>query len=276
MGSEDSLSGNVSTSSRVIPQATSSEIIAVKCGSATGELYLEKFKGATGSKGGVKCILSHSKWFTPVEFESLGGKEKSKNWRHSIYHGNTQLGNYLSSLADNGRGLSPIHSSSRSQSPAPIHDGPLTPPVSSSLINPLLAFIKAYRLRGDVSGLRNALLSVVDSSRLVDAHKSLWQHCKNDLEELGLSFKNRRDSNKRSVSDAILGDIIVAFDTLDNASKLPAIFVEATDLFSIPPVVLDPVAKRLSENTYSIDCFTSVVSQLSEKFSIPPADTSLL
>ena len=112
-----------------------------------------------------------------------------------------------------------------------------------------------------------------DSSLLVDAHKSLWQHWKNDLEELGLSFTNRRDSDKRSVSDAILGDIIVAFDALDNASKLPAIFVEATDLLSIPPVVLDPIAKKLSENTFSIDCLTSVVSQLSEKFSLPPADT---
>ena len=145
-------------------------------------------------------------------------------------------------------------------------------PLLSLLTNPLLAFIKAYRSRGDVSGLHNALLSVVDSSLLVDAHKSLWQHCK---EELGLSFKNRRDSDKRSVSDAILGDIIVAFDTLDNASKLPDIFVEATDLLSIPPVVPDPITKKLSENTSSIDCLTSVVSQLSEKFSLPPADTSL-
>ena len=149
----------------------------------------------------MKCILSRSKWFTPVEFEPLGGKDKSKNWRRSIYHGNSQLGNYLSSQADNARGLSPIHSSSRSQSPAPVHDRSLIPPVSSVLINPILAFIKAYRLRGDISGLRNALLSVVDSLLLVDAHKSLWQHCKNDLEELGLSFKNRRDSDKRSVSD---------------------------------------------------------------------------
>ena len=111
-GSEDSLSGNVSlsdnvsTSSQALPQAASSEIIAVKCGSATGDFYLEKFKGANG---GMKCILSRSKWFTPVEFESLGGKEKSKNWRHSIYHGNSQLGNYLSSRADNARGQSPIH-----------------------------------------------------------------------------------------------------------------------------------------------------------------------
>ena len=134
VGSEDFLSGSISTSSQALPQAASS---AVKCGSATGDLYLEKLKGATGSKGGVKCVLSYSNWFTLVEFETLGGKEKSKNWKRS------QLGNYLSSLADSARGLSPIHSSSSSQSPAPIRDGSLIPPVSSLLTNPLLAFIKA-------------------------------------------------------------------------------------------------------------------------------------
>ena len=56
-----------------------------------------------------------------------------------------------------------------------------------------------------------------------------------------VSFINRRNSDKRSVSDAILGDIIVAFDALDN---VPATFVEATDFLSIPPVVLDPIAKK--------------------------------
>ena len=44
----------------------------------------------------------------------------------------------------------------------------------------LLAFVKAYKLRGDVSGLCNALLSVVDSLLLVDAHKSLWQQFKTE------------------------------------------------------------------------------------------------
>ena len=59
--------------------------------------------------------------------------------------------------------------------------------------------------RSDIIQYMNAFLSVVDSPLLVDAHKSHWQHCKNDLEELGLSFKNRRDCDKRSVSDTILG-----------------------------------------------------------------------
>ena len=81
------------------------------------------------------------------------------------------------------------------------------------------------------------------------AYKALWQHCKTDLETLGLSFKNRRDSDKRSVSDTILDDTTASFDALDEANKLPPIFVEATDLLSIPPNVLDPIAKKLSAKT---------------------------
>ena len=140
--------------------------------------------------------------------------------------------------------------------------GSLIPPVSSVLTNPILAFIKAYRLRGDVSGLAYALLSVVDSSLLTNLSGSIARMI---LKNLVCHLKTR-DSDKCSVPDAILGDIIVAFDTLDNASKPPAIFVEATDLLSISPV-LDPIAKKLSENTSSIDGLTSVVSQLSEKTS---------
>ena len=121
----------------------------------------------------------------------MGGRKKAKIGDVlSIME--TQLGNYLSSRAVKASGQSPIHSSSQSQSPAPVRDGSLIPPVSSVLTNPILAFIKAYRLRGDVSGLCNALLSVVDSLLLVDAHKSLWQHCKNDLEEFGLIYKQKK------------------------------------------------------------------------------------
>ena len=89
-----------------------------------------------------------------MAFETLW--EQGKKKKLEMFYLSWELGNYLSSLAGNARGLSPIHSSSRSQSPAPICDGSLIPPVSSVLTNPLLAFIKAYSLRDDVNGLRNA------------------------------------------------------------------------------------------------------------------------
>ena len=44
-----------------------SQTIAVKCGTATGELYLEKLSSAAGNKGSAKCILSNSIWYS-VEF----------------------------------------------------------------------------------------------------------------------------------------------------------------------------------------------------------------
>ena len=243
-------------------QASSgSDTVPVKCGTATGILHVDKIRGP-GNKGNLKCIFSDSKWYSPIEFEILGGKTKSRYWRRSILHENVQLGVFLTSVGIHPDKSSPTPGSSDAKQSCNL-----------PLSNPVLAFVKAYRLRGDVSGLRNTLLPAVDSSLLVDAHKALWQHCKDDLEELGLTFKSRRDSDKRSVSDAILSDIMTAFDALDNVCKLPAIFLEATDLLSIPPVLLDPIAKKLSENTSSIDGLTSIVTKLSEKFSLPPVDS---
>ena len=48
--------------------------ILVKCGSATGVLYLDKLIAS----GGQKCILSDFVWYTPSEFKGLGSKGRSK------------------------------------------------------------------------------------------------------------------------------------------------------------------------------------------------------
>ena len=246
-------SGSDNLSAPTLSQSSpGSDTVPVKCGTATGILYVDKISGP-GNKGDLKCIFSDSKWHSPIEFEILGGRTKSRNWRRSILHENIQLGVFLTSVGVHPDKSSPTPGSSDAKQSCNL-----------PLSNPVLVFVKAYRLRGDVSGLRNTLLPAVDSSLLVDAHKALWQHCKDDLEKLGLTFKSRRDSDKRSVSDVILGDIITAFDALDNACKLPAIFVEATDLLSIPPVVLDPIVKKQSENTSSIDGLTSTVTKLSD------------
>ena len=58
---------------------------------------------------------------------------------------------------------------------------------SSQLIDPVLVFIKPYRLRGDILGLKQAVLSSFDPTTLALAHKSVWDTCKVDLEQLGLT-----------------------------------------------------------------------------------------
>ena len=77
-------------------EAPIEQILVYKCGSASSILYLDKFNG----RGGQKCILSESVWYSPIEFEGLGGKGKSKNWRKSLLleSSGVLLGTYLSSI----------------------------------------------------------------------------------------------------------------------------------------------------------------------------------
>ena len=203
--------------------------ISVNCGIVTGELFPDKLKGVRASNwGSVKCILSNSVWCTPIEFECQGGKPKSRNWRRSIYQGNVQLGAYLSS--------SSFLLSECNHSP-PISRSPSPNPHSSSnfrLIDPVLAFIKAYRLKGDKLGLKQAVLSTFDPTSLRSSHKLLWDFCRDDLQQTGLTYYSRRGSEKRVLTDVLLADILVAFEKLDAADKLPTIFCEANDLIRLP------------------------------------------
>ena len=203
-------------------------VIPVRCGSVEGSLLLDKFGQLGKPENNSKCIYyrSKDKWVTPIEFESLGGKAKSCKWKQSIKtNNNVSVDTILSTSGLQAAKTSKTHlttplsqsessplsktlASSPSQTPLNVLDisalGSSTlSPILSSLTNPLLAFIKAYRLRGDVSGLRNVVLSTTDSVRLAEAYKSLWQSCKSDIEELSLSLMNHRDSDKCSMSDAI-------------------------------------------------------------------------
>ncbi|RXN25368.1 nuclear body protein SP140 isoform X1 [Labeo rohita] len=59
--------------------------LPVTCGNKEGTLYRDKLTR------GEKCIFSQECWFTPVEFEKFGGKERCKNWKSSIFCKNTTL-----------------------------------------------------------------------------------------------------------------------------------------------------------------------------------------
>ena len=148
-----------------------SQTIAVKCGTATGELYLEKLSSAAG-----KCILSNSVWYSPVEFEALGGRAKSKKWQKSVLcDDGVPLGSYLHSVGVKaGRASSPGVGPSSQVSDSTTSQ-PLRNPGPDFIIDPVLAFIKAYRLRGDCSGLKQAVCSAFDASSLSTAQKLLWE-----------------------------------------------------------------------------------------------------
>ena len=244
--------------SEACPQLESA--VSVKCGSVCGILYLDKLK-SKGHKGSLKCIYSGGTWYTPVEFECLGGKAKSKNWRKSILHDNVQLGIFLTSVDFPG---------TRSGSQSPRQLSPLrtcATDKSTLLIDPVLAFIKAFRLKGDNVKLKQAVISRFDSLSLSTAHRLLWDTCGSDLELLGLSFHQRRASEKRQLSDIILADILVALDKLDDNDKIPAVYCEALDLIRLPSLVLDPVSRQVETNTTTLASLVHVVHELPSKVS---------
>ena len=89
------------------------------------------------------------------------------------------------------------------------------------------------------------------------AYRALWGTCKEDFDQCGIVYHARRGSEKRLLVDALFSDIITAFDKLDSVQKIPPIFCEATDLIKIPSLEVDPVSKRLEENSSSLNSGSS-------------------
>lgn len=127
------------------------------------------------------------------------------------------------------------------------------------LCEPVLAFVKAFRLRGDANALKQAALGRFNSPALANAKKALWEACSTDLSLLELPFTPRRSSEKRSQASADLEDILGAFDKLD---KIPQIFCEVTDLVKLPPIAADPISELVSGNAASLRDLDGKVSEL--------------
>ena len=95
----------------------------------------------------------------------------------------------------------------------------------------------------------------------------LWDSCAEALRSLNLPFQQRRDSDKRKQITADVEDLLLAFDALDSVDSIPPIFCEASELFKLPPISLDPVAEQVEKNSSILKDLTSVMSQLESKFS---------
>ena len=64
------------------------------------------------------------------------------------------------------------------------------------LTDPVHAFVKVFRLRGDSDGLKQSALEHFDSGSLATSKKTLWDACKSDLEGAELTFHVCRGSEK--------------------------------------------------------------------------------
>ena len=64
--------------------------------------------------------------------------------------------------------------------------------------------MKAFRLRGDTSTLKQAVTAHFDTPSLIDAYKHLWNFCGDLLKELGVTYHTRRSTDKRDAFEATL------------------------------------------------------------------------
>ena len=88
----------------------------------------------------------------------------------------------------------------------------------TSVVDPVLAFIKAYRLKGDTDSLRRVVKDHFSSAHVENAKRLLWDSCGQLLEEVNLPFYARRDSENRSQLSANIEDLVAAFDGFGHAS----------------------------------------------------------
>ena len=251
----------------------------VSCGSNSAQLYLDKLDESRRPLG--KCILFKGSWFSPSDFESHCGK-KTKKWRQAITHLGKPLGDYNLSCSQTQRAkhashVADTHSRFQGHSPHVGSQGPsrsVSPALPSAsshihskpvLINSVLSFIKAYRLKGDVESLKKRVCQHFSPADVENAKKELWDYCRKDLEAAGIAYHIRRGSDKRSQLAANVDDLAEAFVALDSSDLIPGIYCEATDLLRIPSLSLDPVSEKVETNTLSLNDLVAKVGCLEAK-----------
>ena len=138
---------------------------------------------------------------------------------------------------------------------------------NTMLIDVPLAFIKAFRLRGDKVNLTSIVLERFDQAEIEQSKQSLWEECQSDLDAGGLCFYQRRSSDRRAQIEADLDDVLAAFDLLDSKALIPPIFCEASELHRLPSQSLDPVSEQEQDNTKALLSLTSVVNSIEKKTS---------
>ena len=60
---------------------------------------------------------------------------------------------------------------------------------------------------------------------------------------------------------------MAAFDLLDSKALIPPIFCEASELYKLPSLSLDPVSEQVQDNTKALLSLTSVVNSIEKMMS---------
>ena len=135
------------------------------------------------------------------------------------------------------------------------------------LVNTVLSFIVAYRLKGDSDSLKRVAGEHFCNEDIEAAKGLLWDCCSSDITAKGLVFHSRCDSDKRSQLTANLDDILQALEVLDTSDSIPTICCEATQLHRIPPLSLDPVAEQVHCNSQALKALSSSIEGFEKKLS---------
>ena len=122
----------------------------------------------------MKCILSNSVWYSPTDFESLGGKLSPGTGKGLSCMKILNLAYFSFLLVFLLIRITPLPCTSSPGTGFSVNtslnfDSCRTGP---TLINSTLAFIKAYRLKGDTFGLKQAVLSSFVTVCLSDAKEN--------------------------------------------------------------------------------------------------------
>ena len=101
-----------------------------------------------------------------------------------------------------------------------------SPSVSQPLlVNSVLSFIKAFRLKGDKDSLKRVVADSFHCSSVDSTKKDLLDCCSEELSAANLPFHAKWDSDKCSQLIANLDNIIEAFDVLDSSDLIPPIYL---------------------------------------------------
>ena len=127
------------------------------------------------------------------------------------------------------------------------------------IVDAILSFVKAYRLKGDKNSLKVKICEPFSGDSIKKI--ALGFLC-SSLRSLHLPYQQRRDSDKRKQLTADIEDLLLAFDAVDSNNSIPPIYCEAGELYKLPPISLDPLAEQDEKNSQVLNDLTSAVQCL--------------